>query len=200
MPIATRPEPIAPSATAGGVRLDPVKGNGFVDLTLVGVDGRSVVVETDVTAVVVDPKPVTGVVAVLVVDASVVGGVGGTVVVGASVVVDTAVDDGVVLGDVLVDELVDELVEGEAVELGEALVVVTPGTQSESSCSCCADPPPSDDDHESLACTTCVPGPTSMPTASVPAGPVTVKSRSTTVLPSTVTVSWAVVDASASPS
>jgi hypothetical protein len=81
MPIATRPEPIDPSAMAGGVRLDPVNGNGFVDLTLVGVDRRSVVVDTDRTPVVDDPKPVTGVVAVLVVDASVVGGGGGTVVV-----------------------------------------------------------------------------------------------------------------------
>jgi hypothetical protein len=113
------------------------------------------------------------------------------------VVVVAAVDDGVVLVDELGDVVVDELVDGEAVVPGAPLVVVAPGTQSESSCSCCAEPPPSDDDHESLACTRCVPVPRLMPTVSVPAGPVTVKLRSTTVLPSTVTVSWAVVDASA---
>jgi hypothetical protein len=192
MPIATSPDPISPSAIAGGVRLEPVNGSGFRTGAFVVVDDDRRVVVVDAftrTVVDVEPKPVTGVVAVLVVDLDVVGVVGGTVVAVTAVVVDAAVDDVLVL--VLVDEL-----DGEAVVLGATVLVVSPGVQSDSVCSACAEPPPSDDDHESFACTTCVPAPRLSATASVTSEVVTVKSRSTTVLPSTVIDSCAVVDAS----
>jgi hypothetical protein len=190
MPIATRPDPISPSAIAGGVRLEPVNGSGFRTGAFVVVDDDGPVVVDAGTPTVVDvePKPVTGVVAVLVVGRDVVGVVGGTVDAVTAVVVDAAVEEGLVL--------VDELVDGAAVVLGATVLVVSPGVQSESVCSACAEPPPSDDDHESFACTTCVPAPRLSATASVTSGVVKVKSRSTTVPPSTVTVSCAVVDAS----
>jgi hypothetical protein len=123
MPIATRPDPISPSAIAGGFLLDPVNGSGFSTGGLVvGDDDGPVVVATTVV-VDVEPKPVTGVGAVLVVDAAVVGVVGGTVVTGTTVVVDAAVDDGLVL--------VDELVDGDTVVLGATVLVVSPGVQSD---------------------------------------------------------------------
>src|SRR5882724_7785669 len=153
MPIATRPDPISASAIAGGVRLDPVNGSGFLTGDfVVGADGGVVVA----TTVEVEPRPVTGVVAVLVVGTAVVGVVGGTVVTGTSVVVGAAVDDGLVL------------VDDRAVELGETVVlVVSPGVQSDNVWSACADPPPSVDVHESLARTTCVPALGLRATASV---------------------------------
>ena len=182
MPIATRPDPISASAIAGGVLLDPVKGSGFSTGAFVVGDDDGPVGAATTVVVDVEPKPVTGVVAVLVVDLAVVGVIGGTEVVGATVVVDSAVDDGLVL--------VDEVVDGEAVVAGATvLVVVSPGAQSATVCSACAEPPPSVDDHESFACTTCVPVPMLRATASVTSEVVNVKSRSTTVLPSTVTVS-----------
>lgn len=174
--------------------LEPVNGSGFAGApAVVGADdveevlGFVVVVEPSDTKVVdVEPRPVTGVVAVDVVGLAVVGVVGGTVVVGAvvvgaTVVVDAAVDEGAA---VLV---------GAAVVVGAAVLVVGPGAQSDKVCCACAEPPPSGEDHESFAFTTCVPVARSSAAESVTSGPVMAKSLSTTVMPSTVTASCAVV-------
>jgi hypothetical protein len=194
MPIARRPDPTIASATAGGVLLEPV--NGSVPpggaLPVVGADdvdevvGAVVVVDSSATGVVVDvePRPVTGVVAVDVVGPAVVGVVvvGATVVVGAIVVVGAAVDDGAA---VLV---------GAAVVVGAMVLVGETSVQSDRVACACAEPVPSVDDHESVALTTCVPVARVRATASLMSDCVKVKSRSTTVLPSTTIVSCAVVD------
>ncbi len=148
--MATRPDPISPSAIAGGVRLEPVKGSR--PFAWVVGEGCGPVVG-DGTRLVddVEPRPVTGVVGALVAGIAVVGVVRGTVDVGTVVVVDATVE-----GLVLLEELDDT----EAVVIGPPVeVVVAPVTQLEKVSCACAEPPPSEDDHELLACTTCVPAP-----------------------------------------